>query len=183
MASTSVPTWFMRWFNLNSTTLTAYGYATRRDVVMMMIMDRSGSMNSNNGCSNMRAAAKEFTGQFAAGRDRIGMVEFGDTSWIDSDPTQNFQTVLGYQNALGSGAGLIDTITCNDNTGSAQAIAGRALRTAATAVNWPSIMASRMSDGSQTSISEYLGLARSVSIKPVIPMNRLSLHSTAVRCD
>src|SRR5262245_18464300 len=55
----------------------------------------------------------------------------------------------------------------------ARSIAGRALRTAATAVNWPSIMASRMSDGSQTSISEYLGLARSVSIKPVIPHESL----------
>jgi hypothetical protein len=35
-----------------------------------------------------------------------------------------------------------------------------------------------MSDGSQTSISEYLGLARSVSIKPVIPH-----ESPVVLCD
>jgi hypothetical protein len=90
---------------------------------MMMIMDRSGSMNSNNGCSHMRSAAKVFTGQFAAGRDRIGMVEFGDTAWVDTDPTTNFQSVLGYTNNLGTGNGLIDTINCNDNTGTAQALA------------------------------------------------------------
>src|SRR5262245_10341128 len=42
--------------------------------------------------------------------------------------------------------------------------AKRAARTAATAVNWPSIIASAISKGSQTSISEYRGLARSVSI-------------------
>ncbi len=121
-ASTTVPTWFMKWFNINATTITANGFASRRDVVMMMIMDRSGSMNSNNGCANMREAAKVFTGQFAAGRDRIGMVEFGDTAWVDSAPTTNFQTVLGYTNSSGTGSGLIDSIVCNDNTGTAQAL-------------------------------------------------------------
>ena len=122
-ATTTVPTWFMRWFNVNSTTVSAQGFASRRDVVMMMIMDRSGSMNSNNGCANMRSAAKVFTGQFAAQRDRIGMVEFGDTSWVDTDPTINFQTVLGYSNSSGSANGFIDTISCGDNTGTAQALA------------------------------------------------------------
>jgi hypothetical protein len=70
----------------------------------------------------MRSASKIFTGQFAAGRDRIGMVEFGDTAWVDTAPTQNFQTVLGYTNNSGSAAGLIDTINCNDNTNTAQAL-------------------------------------------------------------
>jgi len=121
-ASTTVPTWFMRWFNVPSTVVSANGFASRRDVVMMMVMDRSGSMNANNGCANMRTAAKAFTGAFAAGRDRIGMVEFGDTSWVDASPTTNFQTVLGYTNASGSGSGLIDSIVCNDNTGTAQAL-------------------------------------------------------------
>jgi Flp pilus assembly protein TadG len=121
-ASTDVPTWFMRWFGYNTITITAIGNASRRDVVAMIIIDRSGSMNSNNGCSNMRAAAKVFTGQFAAGRDQIGMVEFGDTSWVDSSPATNFRTVLGYTANGVSGSGLIDTISCGDNTGTAQAI-------------------------------------------------------------
>ena len=121
-ASSNVPTYFMKWFNINSTTITAIGTASRRDVVIMMVMDRSGSMNSNNGCANMSSAAKIFTGQFAAGRDQIGMVEFGDTAWVDSSPTTDFQTVLGYTNNLGSGSGLIDTINCNDNTNTPQAL-------------------------------------------------------------
>jgi Flp pilus assembly protein TadG len=121
-ASTNVPTFFMKWFNVNFTTISANGQASRRDVVIMMVMDRSGSMNSNNGCSHMRNAAKLFTGQFAAGRDQIGMVEFGDTAWVDSAPTTNFQTVLGYTNNSGNGAGLIDTIGCNDNTNTPQAL-------------------------------------------------------------
>ena len=121
-ANTTVPTIFMRWFNMTSTVVAAQGTASRRDVVAMMIIDRSASMNSNNGCTNMRAAAKLFTGQFAAGRDQIGMVEFGDTSWVDSSPTTDFQTVLGYTSGSSSGSGLIDTISCGDNTGTAQAI-------------------------------------------------------------
>ena len=112
----------MKWFNINSTTISAIGTASRRDVVIMMVMDRSGSMNSNNGCANMRSAAKIFTGQFAAGRDMIGMVEFGDTAWIDSIPTTDFQTVLGYTNNSGSGSGLIDTIVCGDNTNTPEAL-------------------------------------------------------------
>jgi Flp pilus assembly protein TadG len=121
-ANTTVPTIFMRWFNMTSTVVAATGTASRRDVVAMMIIDRSGSMNSNNGCTNMRSAAKLFTGQFAAGRDQIGMVEFGDTSWVDSSPNTDFQTVLGYTSGASSGSGLIDTISCGDNTGTAQAI-------------------------------------------------------------
>jgi Flp pilus assembly protein TadG len=121
-ASTNVPTFFMQWFNVAYSTISATGQASRRDVVIMMVMDRSGSMNSNNGCSNMRNAAKIFTGQFAAGRDQLGMVEFGDTAWVDSAPTTNFQSVLGYTNDLGSGAGLIDTINCNDNTNTPEAL-------------------------------------------------------------
>jgi len=121
-ATSNVPTYFMKWFNFNSTTITAIGTASRRDVVVMMIMDRSASMNNSNGCANMRSAAKIFTGQFAAGRDQIGMVEFGGSSWVDSSPTTNFQTVLGYSNASGSGAGIIDNITCNDNTNTPEGI-------------------------------------------------------------
>ncbi len=121
-ATSQVDTFFMKWLSFGATTIGATATATRRDVVMMMIMDRSDSMNNNNGCSNMRAAAKLFTGQFAAGRDSIGMVEFGDTAWVDSPPTTNFRSTLGYSVDGSSGSGLIDSITCGDNTGTAQAI-------------------------------------------------------------
>jgi Flp pilus assembly protein TadG len=121
-ASSVVPTYFMKWFNVNGTTISAIGTASRRDVVIMMVMDRSSSMNSNNGCTNMRSAAKIFTGQFAAGRDQLGMVEFSDTAFVDTAPTTNFQTVLGYTNNSGSGNGLIDTITCNGNTNTPQGL-------------------------------------------------------------
>jgi len=120
-ATTTVPTYFMGWFSAYSTTISATGNASRRDVVVMMVLDRSGSMGG--ACSTMVTAAKLFTGQFAAGRDQIGLVSFSDNVYIHSSPTTSFQTVLGYTNNLGSGTGAIDTVTCSGGTSTAQAIA------------------------------------------------------------
>lgn len=122
-ATTTVPTYFMRWFNNNSTTMTASGNASRRDVVVMMVLDRSGSMQTGGACGTMVTAAKLFTGQFAAGRDQIGLVSFSDNVYIHSAPTTSFQTVLGYSNDLGSGTGDLDDIVCGGGTSTAQALA------------------------------------------------------------
>jgi hypothetical protein len=70
----------------------------------------------------MKTAAKLFTGQFAAGRDYIGLVSFSDNFYVHSSPTQDFQHKLGYTNALGSGTGAIDSISCKGGTSTAQAI-------------------------------------------------------------
>jgi len=135
-ASTQVPTWFMRWFNVSSTTLNASGQASRRDVVAMLVLDRSGSMCSVNGapanppcgegdgspCDAMITAAKNFTGAFAAGRDRIGLLTFSDGSYLDTKPVTNFQALMGYSNSSGSGNGLLDNIQCNGGTGTAEAV-------------------------------------------------------------
>jgi Flp pilus assembly protein TadG len=136
-ATTNVPAWFMRYVGFTSTTLSVTGQASRRDVVAMLVLDRSGSMCSVNGgpaappcnssnanmpCSSMITAAKNFTGAFAAGRDQIGMLTFADGYYLDSKPTTNFQTLLGYTNASGSGTGAIDNIDCNGGTGTAAAV-------------------------------------------------------------
>jgi hypothetical protein len=70
----------------------------------------------------MLIAAKNFTGFFAEGRDQIGMLTFSDGYYLDSKPTTNFQTLLGYSNSSGSGTGAIDNITCGGGTGTAAAI-------------------------------------------------------------
>jgi hypothetical protein len=70
----------------------------------------------------MITAAKNFTGAFAAGRDKIGMLTFADGYYLDSAPTTNFQTVLGYSNATSSAAGAIDNVTCAGGTGTAAAM-------------------------------------------------------------
>ncbi|MBI4877725.1 MAG: VWA domain-containing protein [Acidobacteria bacterium] len=123
-ARTTVNPFFMGLVGAATVDVRAMGNAARRDVVVMLVLDKSGSMNSNSACANMRMAAKLFTGQFAAGRDRVGLVAFSDT--IDTTtirpPATDFQNVLGYNNSSGSGTGLLDTITCSGGTSTAQAI-------------------------------------------------------------
>lgn len=144
-ASTQVPTFFMRWFGVQYTTLNVVSYATRRAAVVMMVMDRSGSMCAVNGvakpqpcgktssgsaCQAMINAAKQFTGQFAEGRDYIGMITFSSNTYIivpsgktSGVPDTSFQTTLGYTNNFGTGTGAIDSIECMGGTGTPQAIA------------------------------------------------------------
>jgi Flp pilus assembly protein TadG len=135
-ASTSVPTWFMKYLGFKATTLTSSGQASRKDLIAMLVLDRSGSMcavngvagsqpcsksNANSACAAMITAAKIFTGFFAEGRDQIGLLTFSDGYYLDSKPTTNFQTLFGYTNSS-SGTGMIDNITCGGGTGTAAAM-------------------------------------------------------------
>jgi Flp pilus assembly protein TadG len=130
-AQTTVDTFFMRWLGFGSTTIAANGNASRRTVVAMLVLDRSGSMCAGGSqpctktqttlpCAAMINAAKIFTGQFAEGSDYIGLVSYSDNVYIHSAPVQNFQSVLGYSNASGSGTGAIDTLGCYGGTATAE---------------------------------------------------------------
>lgn len=130
-ATTQVDTFFMKWFGFGATTVGASGNASRRTVVAMIVLDRSGSMCAGGSqpcpgtgnslpCSAMVSAAKLFTGQFAEGSDYIGLVSFSDNVYVHSPPVQNFQAVLGYSNASGSGNGALDTIGCYGGTSTAE---------------------------------------------------------------
>jgi len=125
-AAIDAPNYFMRWFGAASTHIVAKGFASRRDVVAMLVLDRSGSMGSS--CSGLVDAAKLFTGQFSVGRDKIGAVSFADNAYLHSVPTTNFRTALGFDTSVGAtgsntGAGELDTITCGGGTNTASAIA------------------------------------------------------------
>ena len=132
-ATTKVPTYFMKWFGSNATTITAIGNATRRAAVVMMVLDRSGSMCTGGSqpctkaqttlpCAQMLTAAKQFTGQFAEGRDYIGLVSFSTNTYVHSPPTTSFQTTLGFSNNSGSGNGQIDNISCAGGTNTAEGV-------------------------------------------------------------
>jgi Flp pilus assembly protein TadG len=130
-AQTTVDTFFMRWLGFGSTTIAANGNASRRTVVAMLVLDRSGSMcaggtqpcagtGNSLPCSAMVSAAKLFAGQFAENSDYMGLVSFSDNVMVQSKPVQNFQQVLGYSNASGSGTGLLDQIGCYGGTATAE---------------------------------------------------------------
>jgi len=78
--------------------------------------------NTTYPCALMIQAAKQFTGQFAQGRDYIGMVTFSTNTYVASVPTTNFQTALGYSNDSGTGSGAIDNITCAGGTNTAEGV-------------------------------------------------------------
>ncbi|HME08273.1 MAG TPA: VWA domain-containing protein [Bryobacteraceae bacterium] len=128
-ATTNSPSYFMKYYRFGATLIGAASTASRRNVVITLVLDRSGSMtnanNTYNGltpCQVMINAAKQFTGSFQEGRDYIGLVTFAETVWIAQAPTQSFQTALGYSNGSGSGTGILDTITCAGGTNTSSAI-------------------------------------------------------------
>ena len=95
------------------------GQARRRDVNLMVVLDRSGSMlrgMDGNAIPRMKEAAKAFVGKFASGRDKIGLITFGGNYFPAYSPSVNFKTdspgVLGSIDAMGS----------DGNTGTAQAL-------------------------------------------------------------
>ena len=113
-ATTRVDTFFMKFLGFGATTVGATGTASRRTVVAMLVLDRSGSMGIS--CPDLINAAKLFAGQFAEGTDYIGAISFSDGSYLHSPPTQNFQSTLGYINSSGSGTGELDLISCSGGT-------------------------------------------------------------------
>lgn len=84
------PTFFMRIFNIDSMTINAMSESTRRDVNIMLVIDRSGSLQQSGSCPALRSAAAQFISSFVNGRDRLGMVTFGTDYRVDFAPDFDF---------------------------------------------------------------------------------------------
>ncbi|MEP7362273.1 MAG: vWA domain-containing protein [Acidobacteriota bacterium] len=114
--SVMAPTYFMRVFGYTRTKVQANGTATRRDVNIIMVLDRSGSMSTSGSCQPMKDAAKQFVGLFANGRDRIGMITYS-TGYFQAFPhTMDFLTTTPNINTK------IDSITCTGYTNTSTAV-------------------------------------------------------------
>ena len=79
------------------TVLQASGHASRRDVNIVLVLDRSGSMTNSNSCKPMGAAAKLFTDMFVDGRDQLSLITFQTTANVDFAPSRNFKTGIEQQ--------------------------------------------------------------------------------------
>jgi Mg-chelatase subunit ChlD len=124
-ATVQAPLYFLRVLNQQSSTINVTATAGRRDVLMMMVLDRSSSMNGivagtgQTACALMKADAVAFVNYFAPGRDQIGLVAFGSSTYTYA-PTTSFTT----PDANGATIPLlISQLTCGANTSSADAIA------------------------------------------------------------
>lgn len=91
-AQADAPTYFMRLLGINSMRITALGSATRRDVNIVLVLDRSDSLDQSGSCTALKEAAKSFVNTFVDGRDRIGLITFGTSYRVDFTPSMNFQT-------------------------------------------------------------------------------------------
>lgn len=115
----NVPSLFMRYISSGMTNVKATSQAERRDTNVVMVLDRSGSMDGNGGCEAMKAAAAAFSLKFANNRDRVGMVTYGSDNRIDfplQNPPGDFQSG-------GSGIpAMAAQINCDGGTGTTGAL-------------------------------------------------------------
>jgi Flp pilus assembly protein TadG len=88
------PTWFMHVLGWTSVHLTVVGQSTRRNVNVMLVLDRSGSLETDGNCAPMAQASTFFVQSFSNNRDRMGMVTFGTDYNVDFAPSYTFQTGL-----------------------------------------------------------------------------------------
>ena len=112
-ATVVLPFIFLRALGRNSITLSTMSKSTRRDVNVMIVMDRSGSLTVSSSCVPLKAAAVSFVDKFAESRDNLGLITFASSSRIDVALTTTFKTPV--ENTLNS-------VVCSGATSSAQAL-------------------------------------------------------------
>jgi Flp pilus assembly protein TadG len=98
-ASVQAPTYFMNIFNVHSITVNGTGTASRRGVVLMLVLDQSSSMNTApdpvsglTACQAMIQAAGNFVNLFSP-FDQIGLISFDITAHLLDSPTTNHTQV------------------------------------------------------------------------------------------
>ncbi len=95
--SVTTPLYFLRVLGLTTASLSSTATAQRRDVNLMVVLDRSGSMSP--GIAELVASSTWFVNQFAQGRDEVGLTTFGGTYYM-IQPSNNFKPSV--TNAIGT---------------------------------------------------------------------------------
>lgn len=92
------------------------GQATRRDSNIILVLDRSSSINSTGSAPFMKRGAKTFVDKFSNGRDRLGLIVFHGSVHRTMEPTFNFK---GTSPSMMT---LIDEVAIGGNTGTTAAL-------------------------------------------------------------
>lgn len=114
-ASVSAPLFFMRIFgpNFQRVTVSASAISSRRNLVLVLVLDRSGSMSQSGSCGTMVADAQSFVNFFTDGFDTLGLVTFSSTANLDYTPSLDFKPGL---------SDTIGNIQCTGATSTTQAL-------------------------------------------------------------
>ncbi len=116
-ASVSAPTYFMNVFNVHSINVATTGTASRRGLVLMLVLDQSSSMNTTTNptaCQEMVTAAQNFL-TLLSPYDQVGLVEFDLTATMKDAPTANHGVGSQINTDIGN-------ITCQSNTNTISAL-------------------------------------------------------------
>ncbi len=115
-ASVSVPLYFLRIVGFKTATLAATGTATRRVTNVVLVIDRSYSMQEAGACGTMIASAQNFVNDFVDGRDTLGLITFQATANLDFAPT------LYFKSSTPNLTSVLGTAVCTGYTTTASAL-------------------------------------------------------------
>jgi hypothetical protein len=112
-ASVTAPTYFMNVFNIHNIPVASSGTASRRGLVLMLVLDQSSSMGSGAGspCEVMKAAAQNFVSLLSP-YDRVGLITFDITAHMKDSPNTDHTQILTDIGAIG----------CQSNTNTISAL-------------------------------------------------------------
>jgi len=130
-AKVTAPTYFMRLFKKSHVAVAASGTVARRNLVMMLVLDRSTSMGSretpvgaipgsisptSSSCESMVFSAIQFVHYFSP-YDNVGLVSFNTSALLDYIPSTNFKSAgaAGVRQAIAN-------INCSGSTNTTAAL-------------------------------------------------------------
>jgi Flp pilus assembly protein TadG len=124
------PTYFMKWLGYGNLPVSATGTATRKNLVMEIVLDKSSSMgsrdsavgtipssinSSSSSCEAMVYSTAQFTNYFSP-YDKIGEISFDYTAYDDYTASTNFWSSSNGVNSK------IANIQCGNNTNTTAAL-------------------------------------------------------------
>ena len=86
------PSFFSGVLGFSGWNVGAFAKGGRRDLNIMLVLDRSGSLVDAGQWDDVQAAATFFVRQFDEAHDKVGLVGFGTNARIDFAPKTNFRT-------------------------------------------------------------------------------------------